>query len=117
MGWRGAPHATQRSWLRPSLERCGQAGGEGRVGGSGMPNLAGTWDERPKRLRWRLPLSPPLSSTGRRRERWQLQAIGWSYYLDGDGARPSPLRVRLLERITSPLTVGGDLVKRRVAQR
>jgi hypothetical protein len=59
------------------------------------------------------PCHRQVGTAGRR----QLQAIGCSYYLDGDGARSSPLRVRLLERITSPLTLAGDLGKRRSAQR
>jgi hypothetical protein len=33
-------------------------------------------------------LVSPLSPTGQRRGRRQLQAIGWSYYLDGDASIP-----------------------------
>jgi hypothetical protein len=36
------------------------------------------------------PSVPPLSSTGRRRRRRRLQAIGWSHYLDGDGDASVP---------------------------
>jgi hypothetical protein len=36
------------------------------------------------------PSVPPLSSTGRRRRRRRLQAIGWSHYLDDDGDASVP---------------------------
>jgi hypothetical protein len=83
----------------------------------GMPNLAGAWEKRAKSLRWRLlPLVPPQviaqSAPLKAAASDRVGRITWT----ATATRPSSIRVRLLERIPSPMTLSGDLGKRRSAQ-
>jgi hypothetical protein len=86
----------------------------------GVPNLAGAWEKRARSLRWRLlPLVPPQviaqSAPLKAAASDRVGRITWT--ATATATRPSSIRVMLLERIPSPMTLSGDLGKRRSAQR